>query len=63
MDDELLTTKGACEYLQISYTTLWRLKNSGDLAYIQRGVYLRFRKSDLNDYLDRFTHKKGGENE
>jgi len=42
----------AARYLGISLNTIQRLKVSGELRHVPVGRLVRFRKVDLDDYLD-----------
>ena len=52
----MFNLKTACDYLNISRATIYRLIKSRQIAYskigIGRGTY-RFRKEDLDDYLEK----------
>lgn len=50
---ELLTTKQASEYLQISVGTLavWRTNNTYNIPYIKCGGRVRYRRADLDAWL------------
>lgn len=50
---ELLTTKHASEYLQISVGTLavWRTNNTYNIPYIKCGGRVRYRRADLDAWL------------
>ena len=49
----LLTSREVMQYLNISRTTLWRLTKDGLLPAYSIGSDFRFRKSDINAYLER----------
>lgn len=50
---ELLTTKQASEYLQISVGTLavWRTNNTYNIPYIKCGGRVRYHRADLDAWL------------
>ena len=50
---ELLTTKQASAYLQISVGTLavWRTNNTYNIPYIKCGGRVRYRRADLDAWL------------
>jgi excisionase family DNA binding protein len=60
---EMLTTKEAAEYLGIKPQTLsvWRCTGRYDLPAVKIGRCLRYRKSDLDKFIDRRT--SGGNDE
>lgn len=60
---EILMTKyldncEAIKYLNTSETTLWRLRQSGELPYSKVGTRLLYNRSDLDAFIER--HKQGG---
>ena len=54
-DDRLLTEKEAAEYLRIKVRQLYTWRVSGLIPYIRIGKALRYRKSAIDQALDRFT--------
>jgi excisionase family DNA binding protein len=50
--NSLLTTQKAIEYLEISKSTLYRLCKFGEIPYIKKSFGLRFKKQDLDKWLD-----------
>lgn len=54
-NDPLLTTKQVSEYLAIKESTLitWRCTRNVEIPYIKIGGCVRYRKSQLEQYLDR----------
>ena len=48
-----LTTEEVLGYLKVNPRTIYRLIRSGELPAIRIGRQWRFRRSDLNDWLDR----------
>jgi excisionase family DNA binding protein len=48
-----LTTEEVLGYLKVNPRTIYRLIRSGDLPAIRIGRQWRFRRSDLNDWIDR----------
>ena len=48
---EVLTVADACEYLQVSETTLLKLAHSGVLPGRKVGAQWRFLRSELERYL------------
>ena len=49
---EWLGSKEAARYLGITAPTLYRLANSGEVAGFKIGRVLRFRRSDLDAFLE-----------
>jgi len=54
-DDRLLTEKEAAEYLRIKVRQLYNWRVSGLIPYIRIGKALRYRKSAIDQTLNRFT--------
>ena len=54
-DDRLLTEKEAAEYLRIKVRQLYNWRVSGLIPFIRIGKALRYRKSTIDQTLDRFT--------
>jgi len=61
MQEELLTTAEVAKFLKVSEATVSRLAKRGQLPAIKVGKgrrsFKRFRKSDLEAFLDRYTIK------
>ncbi len=59
--DSLLTPPKAAEYLGTSVDTLavWRCTGRYNISYLKVGRLVRYRKSDLDAWLEKRTH--GGE--
>ena len=56
MDDEVLTSRGACAFLKIGRTSLWQITRSGEVRHFRIGIggktsSLRYLKSDLLKWL------------
>ena len=49
----LITGKELCRELRISYSTLLRIVERGELDCLRIGSSLRFRREDVDRYLDR----------
>ena len=60
---EMLTTLEAAEYLGVKPQTLsvWRSTRRYDLPAVKIGKGLRYRKSDLDKFIERRTHNGGDE--
>ena len=48
----LLNSGDVCRQLKISRQTLWRLSKSGELAPVKVRAGTRYRRSDLENYVD-----------
>jgi len=48
-----LTTEEVLDYLRVTPRTIYRLIRSGELPAIRIGRQWRFRRTDLDDWLDR----------
>jgi len=61
--ENFLSVGEAADYLSISVRTLasWRGDSSESLAYIKIGRLVKYRKSDLDSYIDAntFPHSMG----
>jgi excisionase family DNA binding protein len=55
MSDGLLTEKEAAAYLRIKVRQLYNWRVSGLIPYIRIGKALRYRKSAIDEALERFT--------
>ncbi len=51
MENLLLTTLEAAQYLSVSTSTIYRYISKGRIPHIRKGFGLRFRKSDLDEWL------------
>ena len=60
--DELLTAKQAAKLLGVSQQTLavWRCERRYDLRYVKIGACVRYRRRDLERFLDERTHGSAG---
>jgi excisionase family DNA binding protein len=52
MDETFLTTEEVLEYLQVNLRTVYRLIKAGKLPAVRVGRQWRFRKTDLDGWLD-----------
>jgi excisionase family DNA binding protein len=52
MDDTYLTTEEVLEYLQVNLRTVYRLIKAGRIPAVRVGRQWRFRKGDLDAWLD-----------
>lgn len=57
MDDELLTPDEVCAYLKINKDWLYDQVEARRFPHIRLGRQLRFRRSELDDFLD--AHSDG----
>lgn len=55
--DEILDSKEAAKYLKISTRYLVTLRENGKVRFSQDGIIIRYRKKDLDAYLD--NHRVG----
>jgi excisionase family DNA binding protein len=58
MDETFLTTEEVLEYLQVNLRTVYRLIKAGKLPAVRVGRQWRFRKVDLDAWLD--SQRPGG---
>ena len=58
-ETELLTDKEAAKFLRSSQLTLWRLRKSGELPFTRIATKLIYRRSDLENLLNR--NQRNGE--
>ena len=49
---EILTAREAADYLRTTTVNLWRLRREQDLPVHHLGRSLRFRKSEIDEWLD-----------
>jgi excisionase family DNA binding protein len=52
MDETFLTTEEVLEYLQVNLRTVYRLINAGKIPAVRVGRQWRFRKRDIDAWLD-----------
>ena len=57
-DSTYLTTKEAAEYCRLSRVTLWRAAKSGLIKQYGPGTAVRFRKTELDDFMSARNLKK-----
>jgi excisionase family DNA binding protein len=58
IDDTFLTTEEVLEYLQVNLRTVYRLIKAGRIPAVRVGRQWRFRKGDLDAWLD--SQRRGG---
>ena len=58
IDETFLTTEEVLEYLQVNLRTVYRLIKSGRIPAVRVGRQWRFRKGDLDSWLD--NQRRGG---
>lgn len=51
MSETILTTEEAAKILRVSPWTVRRLASEGKMAYFRAGRLMRFRLSDVQDYI------------
>lgn len=60
-DNPWLTVAAAARYLGFSVSTIIRYADSGELSHIRtRTGHRRFKKSDLDTYIEEHTYVPGG---
>src|SRR5580765_4526763 len=52
IDETFLTTEEVLEYLQVNLRTVYRLIKAGKIPAVRVGRQWRFRKSDIDSWLD-----------
>lgn len=50
---EFIDVKQLAQLLGISIPTVYRIKDSGDITFHQIGANIRFRKKDIEEYLNK----------
>jgi excisionase family DNA binding protein len=60
---EMLTTQQAADYLGVKGSTLtvWRCRRTYEIPFVKVGSKVRYRKGDLDDFLQRRTKDAGSE--
>jgi excisionase family DNA binding protein len=53
-----LTTEDVLAYLRVTHRTIYRLARSGELPAVRIGRQWRFRRSDLDTWIDRQSASK-----
>lgn len=51
LKNDLLSVKQAAEYLQVAVGTIYHLRTEGTIKSYKTGKFIRFKRSDLDDYL------------
>ncbi len=60
MDETFLTTEEVLEYLQVNLRTVYRLIKAGKIPAVRVGRQWRFRKRDIDAWLDSQRPRSGG---
>src|SRR2546428_6690744 len=60
IDETFLTTEEVLEYLQVNLRTIYRLINAGKIPAVRVGRQWRFRKRDIDAWLDSQRARGGG---
>src|SRR5690242_1113547 len=60
MDETFLTTEEVLEYLQVNLRTVYRLIKAGKIPAVRVGRQWRFRKRDIDAWLDSQRGLRGG---
>ena len=55
---EVMTTEEAARYLRVTDRHLLVMKRKKQVSFTQCGKIIRFRKSDLDDYLDNYKIRR-----
>ncbi len=61
MDSDIMTIKEVAEYLKITEKTAYRLVAAGDLPGFKVGGSWRFRRSEIDRWIERQSAKPKGE--
>src|SRR5690349_24191353 len=59
MDETFLTTEEVLEYLQVNLRTVYRLIKAGKIPAVRVGRQWRFRKRDIDAWLDSQRPRSG----
>ena len=59
IDETFLTTEEVLEYLQVNLRTVYRLIKAGKIPAVRVGRQWRFRKRDIDAWLDSQRHRVG----
>jgi excisionase family DNA binding protein len=60
IDETFLTTEEVLEYLQVNLRTVYRLIKAGKIPAVRVGRQWRFRKTDIDGWLDTQRPRAGG---
>ena len=60
IDETFLTTEEVLEYLQVNLRTVYRLIKAGKIPAVRVGRQWRFRKRDIDAWLDSQRPRSGG---
>src|SRR5438105_2414709 len=61
IDETFLTTEEVLDYLQVNLRTVYRLIKAGKIPAVRVGRQWRFRKRDIDAWLDTSRPSRGGE--
>ncbi len=61
MSDEILTISGVAQLLKVAEKTVYTMAQKGDLPAFKVGGQWRFRRRDLDAWIDAKTHRAAGE--
>lgn len=55
INDILMCPKDVAEYLQVEIQTLavWRLTKRHEIPFVKNGRFIRYRKSDIDEYISK----------
>ncbi len=60
MDDRLMSIKELAEYLQLDLSTLYLWSQQGEIPAMKVGRVWRYRRSEVDDWLDRRRNRPAG---
>jgi len=58
MTDSILTIKDVAQYLKVNERTIYRLAASGDIPAFKVGNSWRFKREDLENWMERQNNSK-----
>ena len=59
MSDEILDAQDVANLLKVNYRTVLRLANDGEINSFMVGNQVRFRRSDVDRYIESHRKRKG----
>ena len=61
MDERLMSIKELAEYLQLDLSTLYLWSQQGEIPAMKVGRVWRYRRSEVDDWLDRRRNRPGAQ--
>ncbi len=58
-EDKLLNLQELAEYLNVTKRTVYRLLDGSDLPSFRVGSHLRFKREEIDDWLDQHRENRG----